>query len=221
MLSRTRGAPYQLFLATGALLLSGCFTVSAEIQSQHILDSSVKIGPFEPLWHLRLRTTPMGGGLAQIRTGPIFNIDVSERATLIVGYYFTRAKEEAFWSTTHRSFGGIEGVLWDRKVEIDGRSLIERHAVLPGPDFTRFRNRIRVTPPGNTAPYTGVEFLMDADGLRSIRYSAGLRRQVAENLFVDIGYFYEQSKSPAVSNRHMIGTTVHWRDRSTRIDTDP
>lgn len=221
MLSRARRAPYKLSLAMGCLLSFVCFTVSAEVQTQHILDSSVKIGPFEPLWHFRVRTTPEGRGLAQIRMGPIFNIDVHKRGTLIVGYYYTRAKQEAFWSTTHRSFGGVEGVLWNRKVEIDGRSLIERHVVLPGADFTRYRNRIRLTPPGNSAPYTGVEFFMDADGLRSIRYSAGLRRKVAENLSVDIGYFYEDGRSPAVSNRHMIGTTVHWQDRSTRIDTDP
>ena len=38
---------------------------------------------------------------------------------------------------------------------------------------------------------------------------------------MDVGYFYENGRSPAVANRHMIGTTVHWRHRSTRIDTDP
>jgi hypothetical protein len=115
----------------------------------------------------------------------------------------------------------MEGNLWDRKIEVDGRSLIERHALISGPDFTRFRNRIRITPPGQTAPYAGVEVFVDAGGLRSLRYSAGLRRKVAENLFMDIGYFYEDGRSGGVPNRHMIGTTIHWRDRSTRIDTDP
>lgn len=221
MLLRAGRAPYKLSLGIGCLLFFVPFTGSAQVQTQHILDSSIKIGPFEPLWHFRMRTTPEGGGLAQVRTGPIFNIDVHKRATLIAGYYYTRAKEEAFWSTSHRSFGGVEGVLWSRRVEIAGRSLIERHAVVAGADFTLYRNRIRLTPPGNTAPYAGVEFFMDAEGLRTIRYSAGLRQKVAEDLFVDIGYFYEEGRSSGVSNRHMIGTTVHWRDRSTRMDTDP
>lgn len=221
MRSCAGSAAFKLHQAMGCLVYFVCLTVSAEVQTQHILDSSVKIGRFEPLWHFRVRTTPAGGGLAQIRTGPIFNIDLHERATVVLGYYYTRAKEEGFWSTTHRSFGGVEGVLWNRKIEIDGRSMIERHSVIPGADFTRFRNRLRLTPPGTTAPYTGVEVFIDAGGLRSIRYSAGVRRKVAENVFVDIGYFYEDGRNPAVSNRHMIGTTLHWRDRSTRIDTDP
>jgi hypothetical protein len=222
MHSMSRSAGWKLCQAIGRrLLYSACLTAQAELQTQHIFDSSVAIGPVEPLWHFRVRTTPEGGGVAQIRTGPIFNVDVHDRATLIVGYYYTRAKEEGFWSTTHRFFGGVEGVLWNRKVEIDGRSIIERHALVSAPDFTRFRNRIRITPPGKTAPYAGVEVFVDADGLRSVRYSAGLRRKIAESLFVDIGYFYENGRSAAVTNRHMIGTTVHWRDRSTRIDTDP
>jgi hypothetical protein len=208
--------------AAGRLLLYlVCLTAQAEVQTQHVLDSSMTIGRLEPLWHFRVRTTPEGGGVSQIRTGPIFKFDVHDRVTLIVGYYYTRAKEEGFWSTTHRSFGGVEGVLWNRKFEIDGRSMVEQHAVLSGPDSTRFRNRIRITPPGNTAPYAGAEVFLDADGLRSVRYSAGLRKKVTGNLSLDIGYFYEDAKSPAVTSRHMIGTTLRWRDRSTRIDADP
>src|SRR6187431_806069 len=91
------------------LLYSVSVSAQAELQTQHIFDSSVAIGPVEPLWHFRVRTTPQGGGVAQIRTGPIFNVDLHERTTLILGYYYTRAKEEGFWSTTHRSFGGVEG----------------------------------------------------------------------------------------------------------------
>ena len=203
------------------LLFSVCLTGQGQLQTQHIFDSSAAIGPVEPLWHVRIRTTPEGGGVAQIRIGPILNFDVHDRATVIAGYYYTRAKEEGFWSTTHRSFGGVEGVLWNRKVEIDGRSMLERHALASKPDFTRFRNRIRITPPGSTAPYAGVEVFVDAAGLRSVRYSAGLRRTTTENLIVDIGYFYENGRSPSVANRHMVITTVHWRDRSTRIDADP
>jgi hypothetical protein len=191
------------------------------LQTQHIFDSSLKVGALEPLWHTRVRTTPEGGGVAQIRTGPIFNIDLTDRVTLISGYYYTRSKEKGFWSTTHRGFGGVEGVLLQRRLEIDGRSLIERHALISGPDFTRFRNRIRISPSGQTAPYLGIEVFVDGEGLRSVRYSAGYRRRVGENLYIDFGYFYEDGRSAAVPNRHMIGTTIHWRDRSTRIDTDP
>ncbi len=195
--------------------------VLAEVQSQHILDSSVKIGPFEPLWHFRVRTTPEGGGLAQLRTGPIFNFDLNDRVTAIAGYYYTRAREdEGQWSTTHRGFGGIESMLWKRKFEIDGRSLLERHALMSGPDFTRLRNRIRISPAGETAPYAGFEVFFDADGFRSVRYSAGFRGKVSETVLLDIGYFYEDGNRISVPDRHMIGTTIHWRDKSRRMDAD-
>ena len=197
-----------------------CFLAHAEVQTQHILDTSTAVGPVEPLWHFRIRTTPQGGGIAQIRTGPIFNFDVHDRLTLIGGYYYTRVKEDRSWTTRHRSFGGVEIAAWKRKVEVDARSLVERFSIVSQPDYTRFRNRIRVSPPGATAPYVGVEFLFDGDGLRGKRYSAGIRRSIAEELIVDFGYFYEDRRSGTGSDRHVFGTTLHWRDRSTRIDSD-
>jgi hypothetical protein len=171
--------------------------------------------------HLRVRTTRQGGGVAQVRFGPIFNFEPHERAILIGGYYYTREKEERSWTTTHRSFGGLEVAVWKRAVELDVRSLVERHAIASAPDYTLLRNRLRISPPGATAPYIGVEAFTDADGLRSMRYSAGVRRTLKDELIVDIGYFYENRRAGTGSDRHMIGTTVHWRDRSRRLDTDP
>ena len=205
----------------GCVLCLTCFVAHAEVQTQHIVDSSVAIGPVEPLWHFRVRTTPQGGGVAQIRTGPILNFDVHDNVTLIGGYYYTREKDEGFWTTTHRSFGGVEVAAWKRKVEIDLRSLVERFSVVSAPDFTSFRNRLRISPPGTTAPYVGVESFVDTDGRRSMRYSAGIRRTLAGSLILDIGYFYQNRVSGADPDRHMLGTTIHWRDKSTRIDTDP
>lgn len=222
MPARFRGAVGKVTGWTARVLVyTACIAAPAEVQTQHIVDSSVKTGPVEPLFHLRVRTTPQGGGVSQVRLGPIFNFDLNDRATVITGYYYTRAKEEGDWSTTHRSFGGMEGVLWDRLFEVDARSLLEWHSLINGPDFTRFRNRVRITPPGKPGRYIGIEVFVDGEGWRSIRYSAGVRRKIAENFEVDIGYFYENGRSGSVADRHMITTTIHWRDRSTRADADP
>lgn len=208
-------------LSRMSLLCATTVTAFADVQTQHIMDSSVGIGAFEPLWHFRVRTTPQGGGVAQIRFGPILNFDLNERVTLIAGYYFTRTKENLSWRTTHRSFGDVEGVVWKRVAEVDVRSLMERYTVISGPDYSRFRNRIRLSPLGATAPYVGFEVFIDGAGLRSMRYSAGIRRNISSKLSADLGYFYEDGWSGTVRDRHMIGTTIHWRDQSTRIDTDP
>jgi hypothetical protein len=66
----------------------------------------------------------------------------------------------------------VEAVVWKRKAEVDARSLLERFAVVGAPDYTRFRNRVRVSPLGSTAPYIGLEVFVDRGGLRSLRYSA-------------------------------------------------
>lgn len=200
-----------------------CFSDSAlaEIQTQHIADTSVRLAKLEPLWHFRLRTTPEGGGVAQIRTGPILNANLHERAWLIGGYYYTRQKEREAWTTTHRMFGGVEAVLWDRGFEIEGRSLVERFAVIAAADYFRFRNRVRVSPSGVTAPYIGFEMFHDAEGFRSMRYSLGLRRSFTEEMIVDFGYFYEDRQSRAGPDRHVFGTTLHWRNKTGHIDADP
>jgi hypothetical protein len=209
------------FPLTCCVLCFTSFSALSELQTQHVFESSAKMGPLEPLLHFRIRTTPQGGGLAQIRTGPILNFDVHDRVTLIGGYYFIREQEERSWTTTHRWFGGAEVAVWKRGIEVDARSLLERFVVVSAPDYTRFRNRVRISPPGTTAPYVSVEASFDADGLRSMRYSAGIRRTIVEELIVDIGYFYENRRPGASPDRHVIGTTIHWRDKTTRLDADP
>jgi hypothetical protein len=193
----------------------------ADVQTQHISDTSVRIGPLEPLWHFRVRTTPEGGGVAQVRTGPILTAELHERVALIGGYYFTRSKEEQTWTTIHRPFGGLEVALWNRALEVDFRSLVERFIAASAPDSARFRNRIRVSPASETAPYVSVEAFLDADGLTSMRYSFGVRHTMAKDLIVDFGYFYENRRPATGADRHMIATTFHWRNRNKRIDADP
>ena len=53
-------------------------------------------------------------------------------------------------------------------------SLPQRFAIPHEPDYSRFRNKLRISRPGQTAPYVGVELLIDASGFRSVRYSVRL-----------------------------------------------
>ena len=133
----------RLFFAEGVLLVAAA---TAEIQTQHAFDTSTKVKRFEILWHLCVRTQPEGGGLFQVRTGPIFEFDLSDRVTAIAGYYLTREQNESQWATIHRPFAGGEVMVWDRLVEVDWRSLLERFIVGHEPDYFRFRNRFRISP---------------------------------------------------------------------------
>jgi hypothetical protein len=192
----------------------------SEIQTQHAFDSSLKTGRFQALWHLRARTKPEGGGLFQVRTGPILEFDLNKRVTLIGGHYFTREQGERGWTTINRTFGGGELTAYDRAVEIDWRSLLERF-VIPGErDYFRFRNRLRLSPPGVTAPYVAIELFLDARGVRSTRYSAGVRRTIDREFIVDIGYFFEDRRPMPGGERHMFSTSFHWRNKTRHIDPD-
>jgi hypothetical protein len=142
-----------------------------------------------------------------------------ERITAVTGYYFTRDKGRSGWSTIHRPFAGGEFVLWNRGVEVEARSLVERFATNEEPDYTRFRHRLRLRPTSKTAPYLGVETFHGVDGWQKMRYSAGLRRTFAEEMIVDFGYFFEHGR-PGISNRHMIFTSIHWRNKTGHIDPD-
>jgi hypothetical protein len=204
-------------IVTGLLLAS---LASAEIQTQHVFDTSVKRGRLELLWHFRVRTKPEGGGLFQLRTGPIVEFDLNDRLTLITGYYFTREQNERQWTSINRPFAGGEINIWDRAVEVDWRTLLERFATPNEPDYFRFRNRFRISPAGTTAPYVGVELLVDAKGLRSTRYSAGLRRTFSEDFIIDFGYFFEDRGPTPAGERHMFSTSFHWRNKIRRIDPD-
>ena len=59
---------------------------------------------------------------------------------------------------------------------------MERFTGISAPDYSRFRNRIRISPSGTSAPYVGLEAFVDATRLRSMRYSAGIRRRMTEEL---------------------------------------
>jgi hypothetical protein len=213
-----RWIPSVLQLAGSGLLFAGI--LNAEIQTQHVFDTSLKHDQFELLWHFRVRTKPEGGGLFQLRTGPILEFDLNERITLIGGYYFTRQENEQHWITANRPFAGGEIELWDRAIEVDWRSLVERVVISHEPDYFRFRNRFRISPPGTTAPYVGVEFFVDAKGLRSTRYLAGVRRTLAKDYTIDFGYFFEDRRPAPAGERHMFSTSFHWRNKSRRIDPD-
>lgn len=201
----------------GALL--GVCSFAAEIQTQHAVDVSGDRGRFSAVVHLRVRTKPQGGGVYQLRTGPALEYDVSRRLTVLGGYYITRQEELSGWRTTHRPFGGVSVKVLKRPVEIGFQSALERFLPEGEPNYFRFRNRLRANLPGR-APYVAVETFVDSKGVRSTRYSAGLRRGFGSDWVLDFGYFFENRRSTLTPDRHMFGTTIHWRNPRRAFDPD-
>ena len=209
-----------LISACAACCLLFLGEASAEVQTQHAFDTSVTLKNPRCCGISACGQSLKAEVLSQIRTGPIFEFNLNDRVTLIAGSYFTREQEEHRWAVINRPFAGGEFMLWGRGVEVDWRSLLERFVITHEPDYFEFRNRFRVSPRGRTAPYAAVEVSTDANGLRSVKYSAGFRRTLTENFMVDIGYFFEDRRPMPSGERHMFSTSFHWRNKTRRIDPD-
>jgi hypothetical protein len=192
-------------------------------ETQHAADLGVAIGPRLNLTlHSRGRTQPGGLGAYQLRLGPILEWTVRPSISLLGGYYHTQQQQaERDVRGTHRYFGGIELLaLKKRDYELEFRSLVERFLVV-GDDFTRYRNRLRLSSTRSVGPYLSGEWFADHDGLRSVRYSGGLRWRCSPRIDLDIGYFYEPRRQNLGPHRHMFLTSVHFRlNSSKRPDPD-
>jgi hypothetical protein len=186
------------------------------IETQHAIEAGLPITPKLHLTlHSRGRTQPSGLGAYQLRAGPILKYALSHSASLLAGYYFSaQQRAERDVRGAHRYFGGVEfSVVEKPTLEIELRALAERF-VVTGADFTRSRNRIRLTSTRSAAPYTSGEWFFDRKGLRSVRYSGGFRWRYSRQIEIDVGYFYEPRRNDLGPNRHMFLTSIHFRLKS-------
>lgn len=194
-----------------ALRVSGQ-TSSSVTETQHALEATLALTPkLEVLFHSRLRTQPSSLGLYQGRIGPIFDYNLTERLSLLGGYYYTlQADAERDIRGRHRFFGGAEVAAVRRgRNSVDARTLTERFTGA-GSDFTRNRNRVRWSYKAKISPYVSGELFVDAKGWRSTRISGGVRYKVARFADVDFGYFYEPRRSDLGPYRHMFLTGIHF-----------
>jgi hypothetical protein len=61
---------------------------------------------------------------------------------------------------------------------------------------------------------------VDAKGLRSVRYSIGLKRALGKDFVAEFGYFFDDRRPTPAGERHMFSTSFHWHNKSRRIDPD-
>lgn len=190
--------------------------LAADVETQHALDASFPLTKrLDVLLHTRFRTTTAGRGLYQARGGPVFSFEVSERLSLLGGYYFStqEARDNDFFAG-HRLFGGAEGTLWgSRRVSLELRGIYERFLPESEPNYNRYRTRTRVTWKGRWSPYVSSEFFFDDMGFRSARYAGGVRWKATPSVQLDFGYFFEERAARIGFDRHMIMTSIHFRKR--------
>jgi hypothetical protein len=209
--------------ALAALVLGTALAARAQtFETQHGFDTTFQPrSRWEVTLHGRIRTQPRGSGLYQARGGPIVEYEVNRRVGILGGYFFSRQEAAGGWLSTHRPFGGVEATAFSRRrFDADARVMAERFMPQEGRDFARYRERIRARAKGPAAPYASVEWFQDRQGLRSIRYAAGLRFRPRDRVTVDVGYFYERRPERLGGDRHMLLTTFHLLRPGRRPDAD-
>jgi hypothetical protein len=208
---------------TALLLTSSLAAQNYRTETQHAVEASRPLGErWQLTIHSRLRTQPGGLGLYQFRAGPILEYAITPRVSGLGGYYFSKQQRvERDVVGTHRPFGGVKWTAVKlRHYEVELRSLVERF--LTERDYTRYRNRVRWSATTRWAPYANVESFADRGGVRSTRYSVGLRWSTpGKRLDWDFGYFGEPRRRDLGPPRHMFLTTIHVRLKPAAKRPDP
>jgi hypothetical protein len=195
------------------LLILTAHPLAAEIRTWHAFDVVVFGGPrLEAIAHARLRYDSVLGSLQQGRAGALARFRVRPRWTLIGGYYFGKEEDHREqWQNFHRPFAGLEAslVARDGGVALDTRGLLER--ILSGSqgDFTRYRQRLRLTTDRQIGPYLATEWFFDSAGYRTSRHSAGLRWRLARRATLEAGYLLDLRRAELGGLLHVITTQVN------------
>lgn len=206
-----------LFLATQFMRAQPSVAGSIT-ETQHALEAGVPVSSrLQLTLHSRARTEPGGLGPYQLRMGPIVKFTLRPNFSILAGYYFTvQQRAERDVRGAHRYFGGLELLAVDKRaMSVELRFLTERF-VVTGDDFTRIRNRVRLSANSPVAPYTSGEWFLDRKGWRSVRYSGGVRWRYSWLIDLDAGYFYEPRRDDLGPNRRMFLTGIHFRLKSTK-----
>ncbi len=140
--------------------------------------------------HTRLRTRE--GDLQQGRSGTILRFKPHSRVSLIGGYYYGKEEDtRQEWRDSHRVFSGAEARVYGKgAVSLAARALVERFVAGSRPDFTRVRQRIRLSMDRRIGPFAGGEWFFDTKGYLAGRYSGGMRWRWSSWSSVVFGYPY-------------------------------
>mgnify|MGYP001099221433 CR=1 FL=1 len=178
----------------------------AELWSWHAFDFTlVKNARWD--WTLHTRVRSREGALQQGRSGAIGKFQLRPRLSLIAGYYYGREDIQEEWSDFHRPFAGVEIPLVVRgAATLAVRSLAERFLVGERPDFSRFRQRLRLVTDRRLGLLASTEWFFDRQGYLSARYSAGVRWRIFRGGALEVGYLYDARAARAGGPRHGIVT---------------
>lgn len=202
-----------LLLMAGILALVQAPAPAAETWSWNTANFSVLK---TSRWQASILTSGRTGhGLGtprQERAGSIAKLRIAPRLTALGGYYYYRDSDDAHhWRTTQRAFAGVEAPVFKHgRMEVETRLVAERYLPDYKADFTRVRPRARVSSLRRLGPYAYVESFFVADGIDTMRYSAGVRWLATRHSTLEVGYLCDRRRASLGPNRHIIDTHLYF-----------
>jgi hypothetical protein len=163
------------------------------------------------------REYPEAGDLFRFRWGPIGEIRLNERASFVSGFMFHHLQlgleEQPHANFLQKRFynGLMYTVAEKSRVKVEGRTLLDRWMDGPVPDHFRYRQQVRISGTGRTAPYVYDEVFLDNHGFLSNRTGMGLRFEANAQFTVLCGYMYEARADRFGRNRHVIQTQIQFQ----------
>ncbi len=166
--------------------------------------------------HSRSRFNDNLSDFFQIRTGPIVFWNWKPRIQMQAGYYYVEQRTKDSFQTVQRPWAGAQlRVREGDVVDLDWRTLVERH-IFSGPgDFMRYRTRgmAYLRPQMGWQPYASAEALA-LRGHVIGRYTAGVNYATGRGHVFGLGYEFRQDIGRP--GTHIIATLVQFRVRGGR-----
>ena len=201
----------QLVVTTLLVLAAQGIVLAQELWTLHGFDYGlIRTKRVEVDLHTRFRTKQQMSDFQQGRSGTILRWNAGKRFTPIAGYYYGRQEDgHDEWTNFHRVFGGGEAlVCGSNRARLASRTLVERFVAASGPDFNRYRQRLRLSLDRTVGPYLSSEWFFDANGYLSARHGGGVRWKWVSWSWLEAGYLYDDRSPKLGPKRHMIVTQM-------------
>jgi hypothetical protein len=208
------------FPLVGLLGILAAPPLAAETRTWHAFDAQVfSNSRLEAVIHTRFRYDGVLDSFQQGRAGGLVRVRALPRWSLIGGYYYGKEEDHREqWRNFHRPFAGVEVALLSREggIELATRGFIERLLGGRRGDFTRYRQRLRLTTDRRFGPYLATEWFFDGQGYLTSRHSAGVRWRFARRASLEAGYLLDLRRADVGGVLHVLTTQMQFDLRPAR-----
>lgn len=136
---------------------------------------------------------------------------LAPHGALLGSYLYTRDRgSHGRWTDIHRAVGGGQVSLGRPGLEAESSTLVERFFAGSRPDYTRYRERIKVSAGRRVSPLAAAEGFANSHGYTMTRLIAGVLWRRPGRTQLEFNYYYDWPRHGLTAERHVLATTIHF-----------